>query len=95
MVVGVMEMNLALYDNDSLKAKRSVVKRVLHRLRNTFNVGAAEIDELDATDRAVLGVVCIGNDRRYLEGQLAKAEQFVVNLQLADVLDAPKHFEVY
>ena len=33
MVVGMMELELALYDNSSLKAKRSVVRRVIHRAK--------------------------------------------------------------
>ncbi len=93
MVVGVMELTLALYDNASLKDKRSVVKRVIHRTRNTFNVAAAEIEDLDLTDRAVLGFVAVGNDKRYIEGLLDKVEDFIVRLALADVLDAPKHVE--
>lgn len=95
MVVGVMELTLALYDNASLKDKRSVVKRVIHRTRNTFNVAAAEIEDLDLTDRAVIGFVAVGNDKRYIEGLLDKVEDFIVRLALADVLDAPKHVEHY
>jgi uncharacterized protein len=95
MVVGVMELTLALYDNGSLKEKRSVVKRVVHRVKGTFNVAMAEVDDLDFTDRAVLGVVAVGNDSRYVEGLLGKVEQFVERMALADVLDAPKSIETY
>jgi uncharacterized protein len=93
MIVGVMEMTLALYDNESLKEKRSVVKRVIHRSRGTFNVAAAEIEDLDLSDRAVIGFVAVGNDKRYIEGLLDKLEEFVVRLALCDVLDAPKTIE--
>ena len=95
MVVGVMELTLALYDNDSLKDKRSVVKRVIHRTRATFNVAMAEVEDLDFTDRAVIGVVAVGNDSRYVQGLLEKVEHFVERLALADVLDAPKTVETY
>lgn len=95
MVVGVMELHLALYDNESLKQKRSVVKRVIHRCRNTFNVAAAEVADNDLTDRAVIGIVAVGSDRRYIEGMLDKLENFVERLALADLLEAPKVFEHY
>ena len=88
-----MELHLALYDNDSLKSKRSVVKRVIHRVRNKFNVAAAEVEDQDLSDRAVIGVVSVGSDRRYIEGQLAKLEDFVEGLGLADLLDAPRTLE--
>ena len=45
MVIGVMELELALYDNESLKAKRSAVKRIIHRTQNKFNVAMAEVEE--------------------------------------------------
>lgn len=95
MVVGVMELALALYDNASLKDKRSVVKRVVQRCKSTFNVAVAEVDDLDFTDRATLGVVAVGNDSRYVQGLLDKVERFVERLALADVLDAPKTLETY
>ena len=93
MVVGIMELHLALYDNGSLKEKRSVVQRVIHRCRNTFNVSAAEVEDLDLTDRATIGVVAVGNDGRYVEGLLEKLEGFVERMALADVLEAPRRIE--
>ncbi len=95
MVVGVMELALALYDNESLKDKRSVVKRVIHRVRQTFNVSAAEVDDLDFSDRATIGIVAVGNDRRYIMGMLDKIEGFVDRMAIADILDASKTLENY
>lgn len=95
MIVGVMEVSLALYDNGSLKEKRSVVKRIVHRCRNTFNVAAAEVEDQDATDRATLGFVAIGGDRRYIESLLGKVEKHIERMALADVLEAPKTLEHY
>ncbi len=95
MVVGVMELSLALYDNESLKDKRSVVKRVIHRCRSTFNVAAAEVEDQDLADRATIGVVAIGNDRRFIHSTLDKVEDFVMRMAIAEVLDAPKLIETY
>lgn len=95
MVIGVMELQLALYDNESLKVKRSAVKRIIHRTQNKFNVAVAEVDEQDALDRAILGCVVVGNDPRFLRSSLDKMENFVVSLGLADVLDASKTIEHY
>jgi len=95
MVVGMMELHLALYDNDSLKAKRSVVKRVIHRTRNRFNVSAAEVEGQDALDRAIIAVATVGSDVRYIDGLLSRVEQYVEQLALADLLDAPRVIEHY
>ena len=90
-----MELHFALIDNDSLKDKRSVVKRVVHRCRNSFNISVAEVAEQDAHDRAVIGVVAVGSGRVYVQGLLDRVEQFVERMQLAELLDAPKVIEVY
>lgn len=95
MVVGVMELHLALYDNESLKAKRSVVKRVINRTRNTFNISAAEVDDQDMTDHAIIGIVAVGSDRRYVDGLLTKVEGFIERMALADVVEAPRILENY
>jgi uncharacterized protein YlxP (DUF503 family) len=52
MFVGVLQVELALEKARSLKEKRQVVRSVLGRLRGSFNVSAAEIDALDAHQRA-------------------------------------------
>ncbi len=90
-----MELHIALYDNESLKVKRSAVKRIIHRTKNKFNVAMAEVDEQDALDRAILGCTVVGNDQRFLRSTLDKMENFIVGLGLADVLDAPKILEHY
>jgi uncharacterized protein YlxP (DUF503 family) len=90
-----MEVHLALYDNDSLKAKRSIVKRLIQRSRNQFNVSISEVEDNDMLDRAVLGVVSVGNDARYVDGMLAKLENFIERQALADILEAPRTIEHY
>lgn len=93
MVVASLELTITFYAS-SLKDKRSVVKRVLARTRAQFNVSAAEVDELDNPNGAVLGFVSVGNDRRYLEGQLQALDQFVERLEICEIVDSVKEFTV-
>lgn len=95
MFVGIMELHLVLFEHESLKDKRSVVKRVAHRCRNTFNVAVAEVDDQDARDRAVLGVVAVSGSQQYVRGLLDKIEEFVERLALAEIIDSPKIIERY
>ena len=48
MHVGVARVALHLAENSSLKGKRMVVKSVVQRVRNRFNVAVAEIETQDA-----------------------------------------------
>lgn len=94
MVVGVMEIALAVPAH-SLKEKRGVVRRVVSRTKREFNIAVAEVDELDTAAVAVLGLVSVGNDRRYIEGQLRKVETFIDRLELAEVTDSSLVVENY
>ncbi len=53
-----------LPSSTSLKDKRQILKGMIDRLRHRFNVAVAEIGDHDLWQRAAVGVVCIGHDRR-------------------------------
>ncbi len=61
----------------SLKEKRSIVKSVIARLRNEFNVAVAEVDEQDRWQIAVLGVVNVSNDGAHATRQLQAVVDWV------------------
>ncbi len=86
MVVGVGSLELYLPACHSLKEKRSVVRRVLDRVRNRFPVSAAEVDHQDLHQRASLGFAVVSADARVAESVLHKVEAFVVGLHLAEVI---------
>jgi uncharacterized protein YlxP (DUF503 family) len=88
MVVGVVELELLIPGCCSLKAKRSVVKRVINRTRSHFNVTIAEVEKQDVYSRGVVGCAMIGSDRRYVNGALDKLIDFVEKLSLAEILEA-------
>jgi len=55
-----------------LKEKRRIVKSILARLGNEFNVSVAEVERNDAWQHAVLGVASISSDQGYLHRLLTK-----------------------
>ena len=61
----------------SLKDKRSIVKSIVTRLPKQFNVAVAEVEHHDVWQTAVLGIVTVGNDRRYLQGLLEKSVTWI------------------
>jgi uncharacterized protein YlxP (DUF503 family) len=93
-VVGVLELALAVPAH-SLKEKRGVVRRILHRTRNTFKVAVAEVDELDNPGAAVVGIVTVSNDKRHVQSMLSKIEDFVEDLGLAEVVDVGQEITHY
>jgi uncharacterized protein len=77
MIIGSCTIILYLPGVHSLKEKRSVIKSVLARLRNEFNVSAAEVDAQDAHTRAVIGVACVSASSEYARGQLEAVVRWI------------------
>jgi uncharacterized protein YlxP (DUF503 family) len=62
----------------SLKVKRGILKSILARARNTFNVAAAEVDLQDIHGAAVLAFVTVGGSRSAARGLLEQLEEWLV-----------------
>ena len=78
MNVGVCRIELRLPENESLKGKRQVVKSIIARLQNKYNVSVAEIDNQDLWQLATLGITCVSNHRRHADETLSGVVRFVV-----------------
>ncbi len=77
MHVFAAQLKLHLPSN-SLKGKRGIVKSILARARNTFNVAAAEVDLQDSPATAVLGFVTVSENRVLARGIMERVEEWVV-----------------
>ena len=93
MVVGICSVDLRIPGNDSLKGKRSVVRRIKERVKNTFNVSVAEVADLDTLQRAGLGIAFVSNDASHVHSTLSKVVNFIDRLYLAEIVDY--HIEVW
>ncbi len=68
--IGVLQFTLDIPHALSLKDKRSVVKSLKDRLRRSFNLSIAEIDDLDDCTVATLGAVMASNEIAHLNSSL-------------------------
>lgn len=88
MVVGTCTVELRLPENGSLKGKRRVLKSLMARLRQDFNVAVAEVDAHDAWQRAVLGMACVSTDTGHAHSLLSRAVARIQNGRYdVDVVD--------
>ncbi len=88
MNLGICIIRLRLPENQSLKDKRKVLKSVTSRVRNTFNVAIAEVDDQDTWQLAAIGVACISNDAQQNNRVLSKVIEFISQSRLdIEVLD--------
>ena len=77
MNIGVCKLELRLPENQSLKGKRRVIKSIITRLRNEYNVSVAEIDNQGLWQLATLGITCVSNHRRHADETLSNVVRFV------------------
>lgn len=77
MHVGVMKLTFRLAENHSLKGKRQVIKSIISRLRNQFDVSVAEVDDNDKWQSSVIGVCCISNDSTVISGVFSNILNFI------------------
>ncbi len=87
MVIGMGKITFRLGFCHSLKEKRKVVKSIVRRAQNTFNVSMAEVGANDMHQQAEIGFAMAGNDRRKINANIDKMLEFIENLQLADIID--------
>jgi uncharacterized protein YlxP (DUF503 family) len=77
MIIGVCTLELSIPAANSLKDKRSVIKSVIARIRNEFNVSVAEVDQLDSWRSAIVAVVTVSSDKDYAHGLLSRVALWV------------------
>ena len=61
MVIGVCQITLHLPECHSLKEKRQIVKSIMARVHNQFEVAIAEVEDNDRWQIATLGMSCVSN----------------------------------
>ena len=77
MVIGVCTLQVSIPVALSLKEKRRVVKSIIGRVRNEFNVAINEVDDQDLWQSAVLGIACVSTSASYAHGQLEAVVSFI------------------
>ncbi len=77
MVVGAVYLRLHLPGASSLKDKRRILRSVIERLKNRFNIAVAEVEDMDKWQVAGIGLTSVSNDSGHANEILSKAVDFV------------------
>jgi uncharacterized protein YlxP (DUF503 family) len=87
MVVGAARIELHIHASRSLKQKRGVVRSLLRRVANRFEVSAAEVEAQDNWQIAVIGVAMVGIATPVVERRIENLIRFIEEQHLAEVVD--------
>ncbi len=69
-MIASLEVECFIYEAHSLKEKRSVIKRIITRAHNEYNVAVSELDYQNLWQRTLLGFVTISSDKVQAEKEL-------------------------
>ncbi len=87
MVVGIGYVVLRVHESHSLKDKRKVLKSIIERVKNRFNVSIAEVRGQALWQKAELGVAVVGTDNMFVNSVLDKVANYIEGLGLAELVD--------
>jgi uncharacterized protein len=86
MYYGVLRTDLRISSSKSLKDKRSVVRKMIEKIRNSYHVSANEVGDHDLHGNSVLGISLTSSDSVEVEKVLQ---------QILRMIDENPEIEVY
>ena len=92
MHIGVCKIWLRIPQSHSLKAKRRVIKSLITRLKNRFNIAIAEVEALNSHETAVLAAVSVSNDAAHLNRLISHVITFIEANVDAELVDYKTEF---
>jgi len=86
-IVGVLTLQVSVFDAMTLKDKRRVIKSLKDRMANKFNASIAEVGHNDSVRTAILAVALVGNDSRFVDSSLSNIVDFVRRVPQLSLVD--------
>jgi uncharacterized protein YlxP (DUF503 family) len=90
MIIGAVTIRLYAPWVHSLKEKRMVVKSIIAKLQNKFNVSIAEVDEQDTHQTIVLGIAYVAGTVTLAYSVIDKVIDFIESNTEAEVMDVQR-----
>ncbi len=90
MLIATVKIKIHLPWVHSLKEKRMVVKSLIAKLQNKFNVSVAEVEEQDVHQIAVIGVAGLAGDAAMADSVIDHVLNFAEENTEAEIIDVER-----
>ncbi|WP_036731194.1 DUF503 domain-containing protein [Peptoniphilus grossensis] len=90
MIIGICTCEIFIYDANSLKSKRSVVKSIIEKSKNRFNISIAEVGENDKWQRSLICFATVSNDKKVVDETLERVIQFFNTYSEIEIVNIEK-----
>ncbi len=86
MIIETLEIRLYASWVHSLKEKRMIVKSLIAKIRNKFNVSIAEVEDQDVHQSVVLGLACVAGNTALADSIMDNVITFIENNSEAELI---------
>jgi hypothetical protein len=87
MFVGIGQILLRLPGNHSLKGKRRVIRQIMGRVKNKFNISVAEVGAQDQWQLIQFGLCEVGLNGNRVRAEIDKVVNFIDDMNLTEIID--------
>ena len=93
MIIGSVIVKIYVPSVHSLKEKRTIVKSLVTKVKNKFNVSIAEVSENDTHQTIVLGFACVTISTKHANSIIDTVINFIEDNTEGDIVDIVR--EIY
>ncbi|WP_277250933.1 DUF503 domain-containing protein [Peptoniphilus vaginalis] len=76
MIIGICTCEIFIFNSNSLKSKRSLVKSIIEKSKNRFNISIAEVGDNDKWQKSIIAFSTISNEQKVVEETMDKVINF-------------------
>ena len=77
MIIGTAKIHLYANWVHSLKEKRMIVKSIISKTKNKFNVSIAEVEMQDIHQSIVIGISCVSNSKKQADSIIQNVVNYI------------------
>ena len=77
LITGICVLELRIYEANSLKGKRQVIRSITEKLKSRFNISIAEVGLNDIWKSSIIGFSCVSNNTAHVNETISKVLRFI------------------
>ncbi|MGI5949570.1 DUF503 domain-containing protein [Peptoniphilus sp.] len=87
MLIGICTCEIFIYEANSLKEKRRIVKSIIEKSKNRFNISISEVGYNDKWQKALIGFAIVSNDKVIVEQTIESVTKFMSSYSEIEIID--------
>ena len=87
MIIGACSLKLNIFESNSLKEKRHIIKGIIGKLQSRFNISVAEVGLNDNWQSSIIGFACVTNDTQHANQIISNVIKFIDNDSRVEIVE--------